>query len=297
MQYAHPESLVSTDWLARHLDAPDVRVVDGSFKMPGVTPTAKEDYQQRHIPGAVFFDIDAIADHASALPHMLPSADAFANAVGALGVGDGDRVVVYDSYGLQGAARAWWMFRAFGHERVAALDGGLPKWIAEGRPLEQGAAVPTPRTFTPRFDRAVVRDRAQMVSNLRERAEQVVDARSAGRFFGTEPEPRAGLRAGHIPGSRNLPYDELVDPALRTVLPPEELRERFRRAGIALDRPVVATCGSGVTACALAFGLHLLGAPRVAVYDGSWAEWGAPGETPVETDAADVTGAADTRAQ
>jgi thiosulfate/3-mercaptopyruvate sulfurtransferase len=283
MPYAHPEALVASDWLATHLDDPQVRVVDASFTLPGVTPTARENYDRGHIPGAVFFDIDDIAAPGTTLPHMIPSPDLFAQKIGALGIGDGDKVVVYDSAGLSSAGRAWWMLRLFGHDDVALLDGGLPKWRAEGRPLTTVVPKPAPRRFTAHFDPALVRDKAALLANLATRREQVVDARAAGRFDGSTPEIRPGLRSGHVPGSRNLPYDQVTDPATRQIKSAEELARLFRDAGVALDRPIVTSCGSGVTACALAFALHLIGHPAAAVYDGSWSEWGLPGDTPVAT--------------
>jgi thiosulfate/3-mercaptopyruvate sulfurtransferase len=281
--YARPEALVGSEWLAEHLGDPGVRVVDCSFKLPGITPTARADYERGHIPGAVFFDIDEIAQPGTSLPHMIPSADLFAHKIGALGIGDGDRVVVYDGVGLSSAGRAWWMLRLFGHDDVALLDGGLPKWKAEGRPLDSAIPTPPPRRFTARFDPELVRDKAAVQRNLATRSEQVVDARAAGRFDGRVAESRPGLRSGHIPGSRNLPYEEVTDPATRQLRSAEELGRLFGEAGVALDRPIVTSCGSGVTACALAFALHLIGHPGAAVYDGSWSEWGLPGDTPVET--------------
>jgi thiosulfate/3-mercaptopyruvate sulfurtransferase len=286
MPYAHPEALVGSEWLAAHLDDPHVRVIDCSFKLPGITPTARADYDKGHIPGAVFFDIDDIAQPDASLPHMIPSPDLFAHKIGALGIGDDDRVVVYDSNGLSSAGRAWWMLRLFGHQNVALLDGGLPKWKAEGRPVVTAVPSPAPRHFTPRFEPALVRDRAAMLGNLATRREQVVDARAAGRFDGATAEVRPGLRSGHIPGSRSLPYEQLTDPATRQLRSAEQLTALFRDAGVALNRPIVTSCGSGVTACALAFALHLIGHPGAAVYDGSWSEWGLPGDTPVETGAA-----------
>ena len=283
MPYARPEALVGTDWLAAHLADPHVRVVDSSFKLPGVTPTAREDYDRAHIPGAVFFDIDDICEPGTSLPHMIPSPGLFAQKVGALGIGDDDRVVVYDSAGLSSAGRAWWMLRMFGHHDVALLDGGLPKWRAEGRPVDAAVPTPPPRRFTARFDPSLVRNKRALLDSLATRREQIVDARAAGRFDGTVPEPRSGMRSGHIPGGRNVPYELVTDPRTRQLKSADELARLFADAGVALDRPIVTSCGSGVTACALAFALHLIGHPGAAVYDGSWSEWGLPGDTPVET--------------
>ena len=283
MPYAHPEALVGTEWLAAHLDDPHVRVVDSSFKLPGITPTAREDYDRGHIPGTVFFDIDDIAEPGTSLPHMIPSPELFARKMEGLGIGGDDRVVVYDSAGLSSAGRAWWMLRLFGHRNVALLDGGLPQWKADGRPLETAVPNPPLRRFTARLDPALVRDKHALLGSLATRREQVVDARAAGRFAGVADETRAGLRRGHIPGSRNLPYDRVTDPQTHRLRDAEALSELFRDAGVALDRPIVTSCGSGVTACALAFALHLIGHPGAAVYDGSWSEWGLPGDTPVET--------------
>jgi thiosulfate/3-mercaptopyruvate sulfurtransferase len=283
MPYAHPEALVSTEWLATHLNDPHLRVLDSSFKLPGVTPTAREDYDRGHIPGAVFFDIDDISEPGTSLPHMIPSPELFAQKIGALGIGDEDRVVVYDSAGLSSAGRAWWMLRMFGHPDVALLDGGLPKWRAEGRQLDTAVPTPPARSFAARLNPSQVRSRQALHENLASRREQVVDARAAGRFDGTAPEPRAGMRSGHIPGSRNVPYELVTDPSTRQLKSADELVRLFRDAGVALDRPIVTSCGSGVTACALAFALHLIGHPGAAVYDGSWSDWGLPGDTPIET--------------
>jgi thiosulfate/3-mercaptopyruvate sulfurtransferase len=275
------DPLVTTDWLAKHLGDGDLRVLDGSWHMPQLERDARAEFAQAHIPGAAFFDIDAIADHTTDLPHMLPDAAAFAAAVGALGIGSGDRVVVYDVRGVISAARVWWTFRAFGHDAVAVLDGGLRKWRAEGRPVEHAPAAPTPRQFRATLHPELVRDLEAMRANLASRGAQVLDARSAGRFAGTEPEPRAGLRGGHIPGSLNLPYDTLYRED-GTLKPAGELRAALQAAGVDLARPVVTTCGSGVTASVLALALYLVGRPDVAVYDGSWSEWGGRPDTPIE---------------
>jgi thiosulfate/3-mercaptopyruvate sulfurtransferase len=280
--YANPDALVSTAWLAERLNAPDVRIVDASWYMPAQKRDPKAEYQAEHIPGAVFFDIDDIADTPNGLPHMLPSPEKFSSRVRKLGLGDGSRIVIYDGSGqMIASARAWWMFRAFGHKDVAILEGGLPKWKAEGRPVEDVPPMPRERHFTARLDSTLVRDLEQMKANVESQREQVLDARSEGRFRGTDPEPRAGLRGGRIPGSRNLPYNTLFN-ADGTLLPAEALKAKFRAAGIDLGKPVAATCGSGVSACVLAFALHLLGHRQFAVYDGSWTEWGGRSDTPVE---------------
>ena len=276
-------ALVSTDWLAGRLGRPGLRVVDGSTYLPTSGRDPAAEFTAAHIPGAVFFDVDATSDTTSALPHMLPSADAFARRMTALGLSDGDDIVVYDGSGVNlSAARVWWTFRVFGHARVAVLDGGVGKWRSEGRPVESGVPAPAPGRFSARLDSAAVRDHAAVLAALGSAGEQIVDMRSAGRFAGTEPEPRAGLRGGHIPGSRNLPFHELVA-ADGTLLPADDLRRRLAEAGVDPTRTIVATCGSGTSACALILALHVLGHDSAALYDGSWTEWGGRPDTPVAT--------------
>ncbi|HEU0070364.1 MAG TPA: 3-mercaptopyruvate sulfurtransferase [Alphaproteobacteria bacterium] len=273
--------LVSTDWLAERLGRPDLKILDASWYMPAQARDAKAEYAAAHLPGAQFFDIDAVADASSGLPHMLPSPAEFGAAVGALGIGNEDDVVIYDGAGIFAAPRVWWTFRAFGHSRVAVLDGGLPKWKAENRPLETGPAKePVAKNFRADPRPKLVRDAAAMRDNVNSQRELVLDARSEGRFKGIEPEPRAGLKGGHIPGSRNLPFQAVIDNG--RMKSADELRGIFANAGVTAKQRVTASCGSGLTAAILAFGLYLTGRDDVAVYDGSWSEWGALDGAPIE---------------
>ncbi len=276
-------ALVTTDWLAGELGRPGLRVVDGSMYLPASGRDPAAEYADGHIPGAVFFDLDASSDQASTLPHMLPPPEAFAARMGRLGIGDGDDVVVYDGSGANlSAARVWWMFRVFGHPRVALLDGGMGKWRREGRPIERGEVRHPRATFTARpIPEGKVRDLVAVRGAMADSRTQIVDMRSAGRFAATQPEPRQGLRGGHVPGSLNLPYDTLVS-GDGTVLPLETMRRRLVEAGVDPDRPLIATCGSGVSACALIHALHLLGQDDAGLYDGAWTEWGGRDDTPIE---------------
>jgi len=273
-------ALVSTEWLAERLGAPDIRVADATWFLPNLGRDARAEHAATHIPGAVYFGIDEIADETNPYPHAVPSAAKFSSRVRRLGLGDGVKVVAYDNNRFVASARAWWMFRHFGHEDVVVLDGGLAKWLAEGRPVDDATARPTERHFTARQNNLLLRELDQVRANLTGRREQLVDARSPGRFAGTEPEPRPGLKAGHIPGSRSLFYLDLVAPdgTLKTV---DELRSAFAAAGVDTAAPVVTTCGSGVSAAVLNLALHRLGRPDTALYDGSWTEWGSQPDTPV----------------
>ncbi len=287
MTYANPDALVSTEWLADHLSAPDVRVVDASWFLPGSDRDPRREYESHHIPGAVFFDVDEIADTTSPLPHMLPDPVKFASRVKKLGLGNGLKVVIYDQAGgAMAAARVWWMFRAMGHKEVAVLDGGLQKWLREGRPTEDLPPMPRERHFLARFNNTLVRNADQVKALLDSRREQLVDARGPGRFDGTDPEPRPAKRLGHIPGARNLPWAALQDPETLCMLPAEQIKAKAAAAGIDPSKPLVVSCGTGITACYTALALHLIGAQDVAVYDGSWAEWGDREDLPVETGAA-----------
>lgn len=278
--------LVSTEWLAAELGKPDFVIFDATKYLPNENKDGHAEFVRAHIPGARYFDIDVIADPDTDLPHMVPTPGRFAKLIGWLGVSNASRVVFYDQKGLASAARGWWLMGLFGHDKAAVLDGGLPKWQREGRATEAGEPVQAqPVAFRPDYRAARLRGVGDVLANVTTQAELVLDARAAGRFTGEVPEPRAGMRSGHIPGSANLPYTELLN-ADGTFRPAAEVRARLAQAGAESSRPLVTSCGSGVTACILTLGLRLAGLPEGAVYDGSWTEWGGRTDTRVETNCA-----------
>ncbi|MEO0669409.1 MAG: 3-mercaptopyruvate sulfurtransferase [Pseudomonadota bacterium] len=277
-----PKTLVSTDWLAQHLKDPDLRVIDASWYMPDSGRNARAEYEACHIPGARFFDIDEIADQRSDMAHMAPPPEKFMSRMRAMGVGDGHQVVVYDGHGMLSAPRVWWTFRLMGHRDVAVLDGGFPKWQAEGRTIEDLPPVIKDRHLTARFQNHLVRDVTQVSRASKLGSPQIVDARAAARFRGHAPEPREGLRAGHMPGARNVPYDTLLNPD-KTLRSPDQTRAVFEAAGVDLRQPIITSCGSGITAAILALALERMGHDSWSLYDGSWAEWGMSPMVPVAT--------------
>jgi len=278
------DPLVTTAWLAQHLTDPDVQVVDATWYMPTEGKQGRHTFEAGHIPGAVFFDIDEIADRDTDLPHMLPSPEAFAQAAGELGLRRDETVVVYDAQGMFSAPRVWWTLRTMGFSKVFVLDGGLPKWQADGHAVTDGPGAPSGTLLEPQFRPELVRDLAAVRADLESHAEQLVDARGAARFRGEAPEPRAGLRGGHMPGARNVPFGDVVN-ADGTLMSADEIRRAFEAAGVDLARPIVTSCGSGVSASVLALALARLGREDAAVYDGSWTEWGGRPDTPVVTGA------------
>lgn len=279
------DDLVSTDWLEKELGAPDLRVIDASYFLPDSGRDARAEFESEHIPGAVYLDLDEVSDSDSPFPHMMPPEHKFASRMQSLGVRDGARIVVYDNSPLHSAARVWWMLKSFGAHYVALLDGGFQKWKAEGRPVEQGRAHHRHGHFTPLLDRDSVADKASVRGLLDADTHEIVDARPAARFAGSSAEPRPGLASGHIPGSRNLPQGELFE-ADNSWKRGEALKAAFDAAGVDLSKPMVTTCGSGVTAAVLLFGARLLGKKDVRLYDGSWSEWGADPQTPKATGSA-----------
>ena len=277
-----PKTLVSTEWLQAHLKDPDLRILDGSYYLPQMGRDPRAEYDAAHIPNARFFDIDDVSDHGSDLPHMVPPVEKFMSRMRALGVGDGHQVVIYDGMGLFSAARVWWLFKLMGQNNIAVLDGGLPKWQAEGRPVEDLPPVIRDRHMTVRRQNHMVKDVTQVSAASKLGDYEIIDARSPGRFRGEEPEPRVGLRPGHIPGSKNVCFKDLLN-ADQTMKNPVEMRQIFEAAGVDFNKPAITTCGSGVTAAVLSLGLERIGKTDHSLYDGSWSEWGMFSTVPVAT--------------
>ena len=280
MEYSNADTLVDTAWIEAHLDDPSIRIVDGSWHLPPTGRDGAAEYRDAHIPGAVHFDIDTVSDKTSSLPHILPTAEGFAAAVRAMGIGNNDRVVIYDADELFSAPRVWWMFKVFGHDNVSLMVGGFRKWQAEGRVVTNEATAPSPSEFTASFNAHMVRSIDQIRQLSEDGSEIILDARAADRFAGGLPEFRKGVEAGHIPGSANLPYSEITNAETGTFKDAAALAATFDAAGLDGSKPIATTCGSGVSACILGLGLHLMGNDNWAVYDGSWTEWGGRDDTP-----------------
>ena len=277
------EAIVDTAWLGENINSPNIRVIDATWYLPNSGKTGFEDYKKEHIPGAVFWDIDSISDPYSSLPHTMPNEEVFEGHMNAIGISNHHKLIVYDNVKMMTAPRVWWMLRAFGHNNISVLDGGMIKWQAEQRPISKALPIMPKTSFSANLNRKMIRSFEQIEANLITKEEIILDARSSGRFEGSEAEPRAGCRPGHIPESLNLPFNRLIDPQKGTFLPLEKLTKEIKSTALDLEKPVITTCGSGVTACVLALALHLLEKKDVAVYDGSWSEWGSKSETPVET--------------
>ncbi|MBO9464335.1 3-mercaptopyruvate sulfurtransferase [Tropicibacter sp. R15_0] len=282
MSYDDPKTLVSTSWLAKHIKDPDLRILDASWYLPAMGRDPKAEYDAAHIPGARFFDIDDVSDNRSDLPHMVPPVEKFMSRLRAMGVGDGHQVVVYDGMGLFSAARVWWLFRLMGQENIAVLDGGLPKWQAEGREVEDLPPVIRDRHMTVRRQAHMVKDVTQVSAASKLKDHEILDARAPGRFRGEDPEPREGMRAGHIPGAKNVPFATLLN-ADGTMKDPDGLRAAFAAAGVDLNKPAITSCGSGVTGTIINLALEVLGKRDHSLYDGSWSEWGQFPTLPVAT--------------
>lgn len=280
--YVNPNALVSTDWLANNIGNESVVILDATWHLPPLQKDAKADFEKAHIDGAIYFDIDAISDANNDLPHMLPSASKFGQAIGDMGINNDTHVVVYDAYGLFSAARVWWMFRVFGHDNVSVLNGGSLKWLAENKPMSESGLKITPSTFKATFRPELVCNMDDVLQNVESKQSQVLDARARDRFYAEAPEPRPGLRAGHIPNSISLPFNYLLDANSKELLPADMLSAKFDEEKIERDQPIICSCGTGVTACALALGLYLLGKDDTIVYDGSWTEWGGSTDTPID---------------
>ena len=282
MTYVNADALIETEWLAEHMGSTNVKVLDASYHLPGTGRDAETEFSQQHIPGAMLFDIEDVSDRNISLPHMLPTAEQFGAQMSTLGISNEDLVVIYDVHGIRTSPRAWWTFRVFGHEKVAVLNGGLPKWLSEHRAVSDEIDDPQRTDFRATVNNRLIRDIDQMLKNQDARQELVIDARPAGRFVGVDAEPRPGLRSGHMPGSVSLPVENFINPETKTFVSADDIRNVLSNQRIDHQQPIVTSCGSGVAACLISLGLYLVGNKDVPVYDGSWSEWGAREDTPVQ---------------